>query len=65
MPYLETIVCQTSKGKEARFERMIKSRVEYSKRQHGCENAWYGIHQLTNIYLSSKSVTILWTVFTM
>ena len=50
MPYLETIVCQTSKGKEARFERMIKSRVEYSKRQDGCENAWYGISS-TDEYL--------------
>ena len=24
MPILETIVCQTMKGKEARFERMVK-----------------------------------------
>ena len=30
MPILETIVCQTMKGKEARFERMVKSRVELS-----------------------------------
>ena len=43
MPILETIVCQTSKGKEARFERMVKSRIELSKRQSGCIAAWYGI----------------------
>ena len=43
MPLLETIVCQTAKGKEARFERMVKSRIELSKRQSGCLAAWYGI----------------------
>ena len=43
MPILETIVCQTTKGKEARFERMVKSRIELSKRQSGCIAAWYGI----------------------
>ena len=43
MPVLETVVCQTVKGKEARFERMVKSRVELSKRQDGCLASWYGI----------------------
>ena len=43
MPILETIVCQTMKGKEARFERMVKARVELSKRQTGCINSWHGI----------------------
>ena len=43
MPILETIVCQTMKGKEARFERMVKARVELSKRQSGCLNSWHGI----------------------
>ncbi len=43
MPILETIVCQTGKGKEARLERMVKSRIEFSKRQSGCVAAWYGI----------------------
>ena len=43
MPILETVVCQTVKGKEARFERMVKSRVELSKRQDGCLASWYGI----------------------
>ena len=42
MPYLETIVCQAKEGKEARFERMVKSRIELSKRQEGCTNSWYG-----------------------
>ena len=43
MPILETIVCQTMKGKEARFERMVKARGELSKRQTGCLNSWHGI----------------------
>ena len=43
MPILETIVCQTIKGKEARFERMVKARIELSNRQNGCINSWYGI----------------------
>ena len=43
MPILETVVCQTMKGKEARFERMVKARVELSNRQNGCINSWYGI----------------------
>ena len=43
MLILETIVCQTVKGKEARFGRMVKSRVELSKRQDGCVDSWYGI----------------------
>ena len=42
MLLLETIVCQTESGKESRFERMVKSRVELSKRQDGCKNSWYG-----------------------
>ena len=43
MPILETIVCQTMKGKEARFHRMVKARMELSKRQDGCINSWYGV----------------------
>lgn len=43
MLVLETIVCQTMKGKEARFERMVRARVELSKRQNGCINSWHGI----------------------
>ena len=43
MPILETIVCQTMKGKEARFERMVKARVELSKRRTGCLNSWHVI----------------------
>ena len=43
MLVLETIVCQTMKGKEARFERMVRARVELSKRQEGCINSWHGI----------------------
>ena len=43
MPILETIVCQTIKGKEARFERMVKARAELSNRQNGCIKSWYGI----------------------
>ena len=43
MPILETIVCQTQKGKEARFERMVKARMEFANRQQGCINSWYGI----------------------
>ena len=50
MNHLETIVCQTEKGKEARLERMIKSRIELSKRQSGCVGAWYGISN-TDPYL--------------
>ena len=50
MKHLETIVCQTEKGKEARLERMIKSRIELSKRQSGCVAAWYGISN-TDPYL--------------
>ena len=50
MYHLETIVCQTEKGKEARLERMIKSRIELSKRQSGCVAAWYGISN-TDPYL--------------
>ena len=50
MKYLETIVCQTEKGKEARLERMIRSRIELSKRQDGCSAAWYGISN-TDPYL--------------
>jgi len=43
MAILETIVCQTQKGKEARFERMVKARMELANRQQGCINSWYGI----------------------
>ena len=50
MNYLETIVCQTAKGREARLERMIKSRIELSKRQIGCIAAWYGVSN-TDPYL--------------
>jgi len=42
MQYLETVVCQAKEGKEARFESMVKSRVELAKRQNGCINSWYG-----------------------
>ena len=42
MQYLETVVCQAKEGKEARFERMVKSRIELAKRQDGCINSWYG-----------------------
>ena len=42
MQYLETIVCQAKEGKEARFERMVKSRIELAKRQGGCVNSWFG-----------------------
>ena len=43
MPFLETIVCQAADGKEARFERLVKARVELSMRHEGCERSWYGI----------------------
>ncbi len=43
MPYIETIVCQAEVGKEARFERLVKSRIEFSNRQDGCIKSWYGI----------------------
>ena len=56
MALLETIVCQTTKGKEARFERMIKSRIELSKRQSGCLAGWYGISN-TDEYLFLIQIT--------
>ncbi|HII58786.1 MAG TPA: hypothetical protein HA328_07535, partial [Candidatus Poseidoniaceae archaeon] len=57
MPYLETIVCQAKEGKEARFERMVKSRIELSKRQEGCTNSWYGISN------SDKFLFLIQTVY--
>ena len=51
MNHLETIVCQTENGKEARLERMIKSRIELSKRQSGCVAAWYGISNTDHLFI--------------
>ena len=56
MPYLETIVCQAKEGKEARFERMVRSRIELSKRQKGCTNSWYGISSSDNFLFLIQTV---------
>ena len=56
MPYLETVVCQAKEGKEARFERMVKSRIELSKRQEGCTNSWYGKSSSDNFLFLIQTV---------
>jgi hypothetical protein len=42
MNVLETVVCSSNIGMEARLERMILARVEYRNRQPGCLKSWYG-----------------------
>ncbi len=42
MAWVETIVCSSRKGSDARLRRMLKARQEYKRRQHGCIGAWIG-----------------------
>ena len=41
----ETIVCRAKENTEARLERMIKARIEFSKRSESALNSWYGRSQ--------------------
>lgn len=42
MNILETIVCSSNVGSDARLERLISARVEFRNRQNGCLKSWYG-----------------------
>ena len=42
MAWVETIVCSSKKGSDARLRRMLKARQEYKRRQEGCIGAWLG-----------------------
>ncbi len=42
MAWVETIVCSSRKGSDARLRRMLKARQEYKRRQPGCIGAWVG-----------------------
>ena len=42
MAWVETIVCSSKKGSDARLRRMLKARQEYKRRQKGCIGAWVG-----------------------
>tara|TARA_Y100000768_G_scaffold356804_1_gene311419 strand:- start:380 stop:694 length:315 start_codon:yes stop_codon:yes gene_type:complete len=57
MNILETVVCSSNAGVEARLERMISARVEFRKRQAGCLKSWYGKS------VSDESLFIFQTVF--
>ena len=41
----ETIVCRAKENTDARLERMIKTRIEFSKRSDFALNSWYGRSQ--------------------
>ena len=41
----ETIVCRAIENTDARLERMIKARIEFSKRSDFALNSWYGRSQ--------------------
>ena len=41
----ETIVCRAKENTDARLERMIKARIEFSKRSDFALNSWYGRSQ--------------------
>ena len=57
MNILETVVCSSNAGVEARLERMISARVEFRKRQAGCLKTWYGKS------VSDESLFIFQTIF--
>ena len=42
MAWVETIVCSSKKGSDARLRRMLKARQEFKRRQEGCIGAWLG-----------------------
>jgi hypothetical protein len=42
MLWMETIVCSSKKGTDARLRRMLKARQEFKRRQKGCIGAWMG-----------------------
>ena len=42
MAWVETIVCSSKKGSDARLRRMLNARQEYKRRQDGCIGAWVG-----------------------
>lgn len=42
MWWMETIVCSSKKGTDARLRRMLKARQEFKRRQKGCIGAWMG-----------------------
>ena len=42
MWWMETIVCSSKKGTDARLRRMLKARQEFKRRQKGCVGAWMG-----------------------
>lgn len=42
MAWVETIVCSSKKGTDARLRRMLKARQEFKRRQDGCIGAWIG-----------------------
>lgn len=42
MAWVETIVCSSKKGSDARLRRMLKARQEFKRRQDGCIGAWIG-----------------------
>ena len=49
---LETIVCSSHDGKEARFERILATRVEYRMRQEGCLKSWFAkSYEDDNLYI--------------
>lgn len=41
----ETIVCRAKENSDARLERMVKARIEFSKRSEYALNSWYGRSQ--------------------
>jgi hypothetical protein len=42
MLWVETIVCSSKQGVDARLRRMLNARQEFKRRQKGCVAAWVG-----------------------